>query len=191
LSTSASSDDIAKLDSTFIETVRFQFIKREIFKPGEGGIFSYEQLLNGNGEVNKLFSSEQDLIADILNMKKYRHYQQIKYLAGQHEATILKIRFILRPFSFLFLLSGNRFYHIVWETLDSEEATYVWHANKSKDGLRAKISEIEGILVAIRDSGKIDYLQADHPDFSRVVHDYSDSKKGFLLWKSQLEERMI
>jgi superfamily II DNA or RNA helicase len=191
LSTSASSEDITKIDNTFIETVRFQFIKKEIFKPGEGGIFSHEQLLKGaNGDVNKIFSSEQDLIADILNMKKYRHYQQVKYLAGQHEATILKIRFILKPFSFLFLLSGNKFYHIVWETLDSEEATYVWHAHKSKEGLRAKIGEIEDILIAIRDSGKMDYLQGDHADFSRVVHDYSDSKKGFVLWKSQLEERI-
>jgi hypothetical protein len=35
----------------------------------------------------------------------------------------------------VFLLSGSYQYHLVWETLDTEEATYIWHIGKSIDEL--------------------------------------------------------
>jgi hypothetical protein len=52
---------------------------------------------------------------------------------------ILRIRFVLTPFSFLFLLHGNKKYHIVWETLNSEEATYIWHFEKSNGCSQTRI----------------------------------------------------
>ena len=56
------------------------------------------------------------------------------------------MRFIINPFSFLFLLGGEKRYHVVWETLNSEEATYLWHFAKSIDALRTGLKEIEDIL---------------------------------------------
>jgi hypothetical protein len=40
-------------------------------------------------------------------------------------------------------------------------------------------------------SGRQEYLNQDHTNFSRVWHDYSDPKKGFITWKGLLEERLI
>ena len=88
--------------------------------------------------MQNIFKSDIDLIEDILNIKNSRHFHQIKYLATRHEGTVLKIRFMLKPFSFIFLLPGSTNYHIVWETLDSEEATYIWHTNKTREDLEKK-----------------------------------------------------
>jgi hypothetical protein len=85
---------------------------------------------------------------------------------------------------------GDGKYHLVWETLDSNEATYIWHINKTKEELRLAIVMLEDILLEIRNTGKQDYLKKEHPNFSRIFHEYSDPKKGFILWKGQLEERL-
>lgn len=96
----------------------------------------------------------------------------------------------LDPFSFLFLLTGEKNYYIVWETLNSEEATYIWHFKKSIEALRQGLNEIEIILNDIKNTSKQDYLKKDHLNFSRIVRDYSDTKKGFVAWKCTLEERL-
>jgi hypothetical protein len=49
----------------------------------------------------------------------------------------------LDPFSFVFLLSGAEQYHIVLETLDTEEAAYVWHIDKNPLLLPDTTPEIE------------------------------------------------
>jgi len=46
------------------------------------------------------------------------------------EKTILKLKFTLSPFSFIFLLKGKEQYPIVMETVDTGEATYIWHFEK-------------------------------------------------------------
>ena len=98
---------------------------------------------------------------------------------------------MLTPFSFLFLLDGNKKYHIIWETLNSEEATYIWHFEKSMDALRQGLKEIESILQEIKATGKPDYIRKEDYNFSRVVHDYTDAKSGFTVWKGALEERLV
>jgi hypothetical protein len=103
----------------------------------------------------------------------------------------LKLRFILQPFSFLFLLAGERKYHIIWETLDSEEATYIWHIVRTRESLRIALAEIEVIFRDIKQNGRQTFLEKESNNFSRVVHDYSDAKKGFIALKGMLEEKMI
>ncbi len=103
---------------------------------------------------------------------------------------MIKIRFVLNPFSFLFLLIGDKKYHIVWETLNSEEATYIWHLEKSMDALRKGLKEIETILNEIKATSKQDYLRKEHDNFSRVIHDYTDVKSGFVAWKGMLEGKL-
>jgi hypothetical protein len=101
---------------------------------------------------------------------------------------------VLTPFSFLFLLDGTKKYHIVWETLYSEEATYIWHFEKSMDALRHGLKEIEITLQEIKATGKPDYIRKEHDNFSRILHDYTDytnAKSGFTVWKGTLEERLV
>jgi len=151
-----------------------------------------DNLLAKKGDAaGKIFKSEQDLMDDILNIKDSKHYYQLKFLSSHHLSAVLKIRFVLKPFSFLFLLPSEKNYHIVWETLNSEEATYIWHFEKSMDALRKGLKEIETILNEIKATGKPDYLRKEHENFSQVIHDYADVKSGFTVWNGMLEEKLV
>ncbi len=196
LSSSARSDDIAAINDKLIDSVRFQFVKRRIFGPGNSALIdtvsTFDSLLEqADPATRQLFSNERALFDGILDTRKCRHYQQLKFLASRHESLILKLRFVLQPFSFLFLLAGEKKYHIVWETLDTEEATYVWTSDKSGESLRQTLDQIEAIITGIRKDGRQDYLRQEHPNFSRIWHDYSEPKKGFVVWKGTLEERLV
>ena len=59
------------------------------------------------------------------------------------------------------------------------------------DALRKGLTEIETILTKIKTTGKQDYLSKDHDNFSQVMHDYSDVKSGFTVWKGMMEERFV
>ncbi len=106
-----------------------------------------------------------------------------------HDSNTLKLRFVLNQFSFVFLLTGIEQYHIVLETLDTEEATYIWHINKNV--LSQKLQAIDLDLNNIRNNGRQVFLQNQPENFSRLIHDYSDERKGFIIWKNLLEERLI
>ena len=56
---------------------------------------------------------------------------------------IMKIRFVLNPFSFVFLLAGGQSYFVVLETLDTEEATYIWRTPKDKATLMEEVKQID------------------------------------------------
>lgn len=195
ISANATSEDIDKINSGIIDSVRFEFVKREIIsfkgKSVDITILNTIDNLITDKNATKLFKTEQDIIDDILSVKNSKHYHQLKYLSAQHLSSVLKIRFILQPFSFLFLLVGERQYHIVWETLYREEATYIWHFEKTMDALRSGLKEIEIILNEIKATSKIDYLKKEHDNFSRVMHDYSDAKSGFVAWKGAMEEKLF
>ncbi len=195
ISISATSEDIDKINSSLIDNVRFEFVKREIIsfkgKSTETNILHTIDNLILDKNTSKVFNTEQEIIDDILSVKNSKHYQQLKYLSAQHLSSVLKIRFILQPFSFLFLLVGEKKYHIVWETLYSEEATYIWHFEKTMDALRNGLKEIVIILNEIKATSKIEYLKTAHDNFSRVMHDYSDAKSGFVMWKVALEAKLV
>jgi len=196
ISATAKSDDINCINNTLIESVRFEFVKREFFRPKDGTMMNkmntFDTLIDQyHSPAKVLFGSEQDLLNNILNVKKCKHYLHLKYLSAKHETSILKLRFVLQPFSFLFLLSGEKKYYIIWETLDSEEATYIWETERSRESLRVTLNHIEAIITDIKKSGRQDYLQQEHPNFSRIWHDYSDTKKGFITWKGILDERLV
>jgi hypothetical protein len=196
ISSTASSEDINKINNSIIDNVRFAFVKKEFlsFKGNREDsvtLNTIDSFLDTNKYPDgKIIRSEQELIDDLLQIKDSKHFQQLKYLSSQHLYNLLKIRFILQPFSFLFLLGGEKKYHLIWETLSSEEATYVWHFDKTMDALRQGLIEIEKILSEIKSTSKQDYLKKEHENFSRIIHDYGDVKSGFTSWKGMLEERL-
>lgn len=121
ISATAKSEDIDSINNHMIDSIRFEFVKREIFT-GKGramddkSVHTMEDLLSSYGEGKKLFSSEAGLIDDILNVKNSRHYLQLKYLSSKHEVSVLKLRFVLQPFSFLFLLAGEKISYCMGNT---------------------------------------------------------------------------
>jgi len=145
-----------------------------------------------DGENGKsLYSSEEELLNDLLNNKNVKHYRHLRYLASRHDGSVCKLRFVLDPFSFVFLLSGAEQNHVVLETLDTEEATYIWHIDKNHLILPEKIREIDQDINKIRNKGRQHFLDDQPKNFSRIIHDYSEERKGFVLWRDLLEERLV
>ena len=53
-----------------------------------------------------------------------------------------------------------------------------------------KIKQINQYLSILRNKGRQIFLENPPENFSRIVHDYSDESKGFIIWKDSLEERL-
>ena len=138
-----------------------------------------------------LYDTGEKLLEDLLKHKTVIHYRQLRYLAEKHESDILKLRFVLNPFSFVFLLSGNEQYHLVMETLDTREATYIWHIEKDRQELRNQLNAIDKQLNIIRNDGRQAFLESQPQNFNRILHDYSEEQKGFVLWKDLLQESLV
>ncbi|TRX51575.1 DEAD/DEAH box helicase [Fulvivirga sp. M361] len=188
----ATSDDLLRINQEVIDSVKFRFIEKRFLskKISEDVNQGFADLSITEG-LSDLYGSEEEILEDILKNQHAKHFRQLKYLASMHERDILKLRFVLSPFSFVFLIAGNECYHLVLETLDTEEATYVWHINKYIRLLKNKLGEIDRDIETIRNKGRQFFLEQEPVEFSRVLHDYSDERKGFVVWKDQLEERLV
>ncbi len=187
VSQSAISTDIEHINKEVVEGVKFQFLNKGLLKqftPKKQNILTSDELQ----EQGKIYSNAEELLNEILKNKQYKHSQHIQYLAERHASQIMKIRFVLNPFSFVFLLAGGQSYFVVLETLDTEEATYIWHTPKDKATLMEEVKQIDNQLNIIRDKGRQNFLEVSPDNFTRILHDYSDNKKGFIIWKSAIEE---
>jgi len=189
----ATSTDLQRINQELIEGVRFKFITNSFFgmKPQTGSnLMTVDELLKKDNNEPGLYNDGQTLLDDLLSHKNFKHSNQLRYLAERHERTILKIRFVLCPFSFVFLLAGENQFHVILETLDTEEATYLWHIEKDKMQLKSQLKTIDEQLSIIRNKGRQTFLNTKPENFSRILHDYSDRQKGFVIWKDLLEERI-
>jgi len=43
----------------------------------------------------------------------------------------------------------------------------------------------------IRNKGRHAFLAPSPDNFSKIVHDYTDDRKGFMVWKDMMEERAL
>lgn len=186
----AISPDIERINNDIIENVKFQFINKAFlgnFTSQNKNILTSEEL---QGQ-EKVYSDAEELLHEVLKNKQYKHSQHIQYLADQHENQTMKIRFVLNPFSFVFLLTGEQGYYVILETLDTEEATYLWQTPKNKASLIEEVNQIENQLNIIKEKGRQIFLETSPENFTRILHDYSEKSKGFIIWKSILEEKLI
>ena len=191
ISQSATSKDIAKINREVIEGVRFHFVAKNIrskaISDAQENLLDIGQIQSGHS----LYESGEELLEDILRHNHFKHHKQLRYLAEKHTSSLLKIRFVLSPFSFVFLLEGADQFHIVLETLDTEEATYLWHFEKNISMLSFRLKEIDQHLDIIRNKGRQVFLASPPENFSRLLHDYSNEQKGFVIWKDIVEERLV
>ena len=190
----ATSDALEKINREIIESIKFRFIEQGIIERQYGqketNMLDLSELQN-DLKGKPWYHSEEQLIEGLLKNEKVRHYRQLRYLANKHDRSVINIRFVLNPFSFVFLLTGEEKYHVVLETLDTEEATYIWHIIKNVEILQEQLKSIERDFNIIRNQGRQFFLETQPINFSRIFHDYSDERKGFVVWKDQLEERLI
>jgi len=190
----AFSDDLDKINKELVEAVKFRFVTKNLIGkiPDQKteNLLDIQQLQESS-LGDSLYKSGEELIDEILKIKDVKHYEQLRYLAAKHDRSVLRVRFVLLPFSFVFLLTGEQQYHIIWETLDTEEATYIWHVEKQKPTLKNMLKEIDQDLGYIRSNGRQAFIEKPRENFSRIIHDYAEVKKGFILWKDQLQSRLI
>jgi superfamily II DNA or RNA helicase len=188
----AASDDILKINREIVEAVKFKFINKNFLSKvavdEDGNLLDISKL---NGKKTQLYASGEELLEDLLKNTNYKHYNNIRYLADNHARQILKLRFVLQPFSFVFLIVGKEEFHFVLETLDTEEATYIWHFENNVKALPDILKLIDKDLSVIRNKGRQIFLENPSQNFSRIVHDYSDEKKGFIIWRDLFEEQLI
>ena len=189
---SALSDDLKKLNREVVDNVRFQFVEKNLFKKSSllGETEKTLQLHTGDA-VQTLYDSGEELLEDILSKGNYRHRMQLQYLSEKHEGKLLKLRFVLSPFSFVFLVLGNEQFHVVMETLDTDEATYIWHVQKDIPALKSVLNDIDKDLYKIRSGGRALFLETAPANFRRVLHDYTDDVKGFVVWRDDLEQWLV
>lgn len=192
------SPEIDRIDKALIETVRFEFVsgfkRKKSMLEIDQSLFTMDELLAHFGEQgfhsDAFFQSEADLFDDLLQITDTKHYRNLRYLSSIHAHHIMKLRFVLKPFSFVFLVEGAKCYHLIWETLDTEEATYIWSCDKQLDELKLAMRKLDDILNVIKVQGKTAYLNTVEDPFQRIYHDYSDLQDGFLKWKVVLEQSL-
>jgi hypothetical protein len=189
------SPDVSRIDQKIIESVRFEVVKsytktksdietnKSIYTMDE----FFDTLTDRKVKANVFYDNENQLLEDLLQITDTKHYKHLRFLSNKHAHSIMKLRFVIKPFSFIFLIEGERNYHIIWETLDTEEATYVWHEDKDINKLRLTLKKIEDIIQAIKIQGKTAYLNKTEGNFRRMYHDYSEFVNGFIKWKGELE----
>jgi len=197
-SKNAKSPEIDKIDKQIIDNVKFEFVKSTMKKKLnveiDKSLFTMDEYFNTFADEkfqsNTFYKNEKELFEDLLQISNTKHYKHLRFLSSKHSHEIMKLRFVHKPFSFIFLIQGDRNYHIIWETLDTEEATYVWHIDKDiKDikVLKLTLQKIEDIINVIKVQGKTAYLNSADEPFRRVYHDYSELVDGFVKWKGELE----
>ena len=197
-STNALSPEIARINKDIIESVKFEFVKaakKKVTIEVEKTIYTMEEFFEMASEkrlpADTFYKDEIALLEDLIKITDTKHYRNLRYLAEQHLHNVMKLRFVLKPFSFVFLLEGERNYHVVWETLDTAEATYIWHFEKDVEKLKRAIRKVNDIINLVQVQGKTAYINSNEDEFRRIKHDYLDLVGGFAKWKSELESYLI
>jgi len=191
ISQSANSGDLMRIDQDIIDTVRFRFIAKMANWKHTGEVQDPFSESEKQSEIQSMFGSEDEMIEHLLAKSDSKHADHLRYLVRLHCADIIKIRFVLSPFSFVFLLAGQEQYHVVLETIDTEEATYLWHLPKSRTMLSENMKTVDKALMHIRNAGRQSFMETVPENFTRIFHDYSGTRKVFMLWKNSLEECLV
>jgi len=189
------SPEITKIDKQLIDNVKFEFIKsttkKKINIELDKSLFTMDEYFDTFADEkfksNTFYTNDKELFEDMLTISNTKHYKHLRFLSSKHSHDIMKLRFVHKPFSFIFLIQGDRNYHIIWETLDTEEATYVWHITKDINVLKISLRKIEDIINVIKVQGKTAYISSTEDPFRRIYHDYSELVDGFVKWKGELE----
>lgn len=190
----AKSPEIEKINKEIIDNVRFDYVRTTLKKLNievDKNLFTmdefFETFTDEKLKSNTFYENDSSFFDDLLKIKDTKHYKNLRFLSNKHAHHILKLRFIHKPFSFIFLIEGEKHYHFIWETLNTKEATYIWHVSKERKLLKMRIERLENILNFIKVNGKIAYISTEKDLFRRVEHDYSAIKDGFIKWKSEIE----
>ena len=63
--------------------------------------------------------------------------------------------------------------------------------DKNRQVFKQNLSALDQELNIIKNKGRQFFLESLPTNFSRILHDYTDERKGFIIWKDMVEERLI
>lgn len=192
-SINATSLEIEKIDKTLIEEVKFEFVNvaRRKEQSGDKQLFTIDEYLETfageDFKEQQFFKNENDFFENLLEKSQTKHYKQLRFLSSKHRQDLQKLRIVHKPFSFVFLLSSVDNFHIVWETLDTQEATYIWTYPNDINRLKEFLILTDKTINLVLRERKIEYISRNEENFKRVFHDYTDLQNGFKNWKDLID----
>ncbi len=194
--TLAESTEIGRINKDLIDSVKFEFVKsltkKKIDIEIDKSLFTmdeyFDTLTDEKVKSSTFYKNEKDFLEDLLLITNAKHYKQFRFLSSKHAYNTMKIRYIIKPnFSCIFLIEGEKNYHVVWETLNTKEATYIWHYVKDIGVVKLGLKKIEDIIGTIKVENKTAYINSSDENFQRIKHEYSNLVEGFVKWKGELE----
>lgn len=192
------SQEIERINQDIIDKVKFTHTFDLIFSKrlkvdDASRLKTSDDFFDDNIDTN-LHPSVKDpraILEKAFEFKKSKHYLQLKYLADKHKSSTFKLRFSVRPFSFLFLIEGEVKDYFVLETYDENLATYIWSAEKEVVSIKLKFKEIEALMLAFEETHRMKYLSSKPDGFFRIIHDYINDVDGFNSWKDKFDKIII
>jgi hypothetical protein len=167
-SVDATSDDIAKINETFIEEVRIKqinLLKQAGSSVTGKNLFAIDEVFKTLEQIpgNVFNNNIDDIIKVLTDGYKHRNSEQILFLSNQHNADLEKVRLTLRPlFGFLFYIDSENNHNYIWELLDSH-ATYIWSFSKAQYLQAQAYTNTESFIQEVHEKGrnifKHNYLQ--------------------------------
>jgi hypothetical protein len=193
VSVAACSAEIDRIDQTLIEKVKYAVVNMVRKKDADDEpqvltIPEFLDTLNDEGvKGQELFKDEEDFINNLLERSGTKHHSHLLFLSSKHAHNLTKLRLVTKPLSFIFLLAGSEQNHVIWETLDTTEATYIWSFPNKMDVKAIMKQVVDQKIKQIFKDGKSAYLQQKEENFTKIVHDYTD-QYGFRKWKGEIEK---
>jgi hypothetical protein len=129
------------------------------------------------------------LLDQLKKLKPSKHYYHLRYLSSRQEVAAFKLRITGRPVSFIFVIKDGQKYFLVWETYETQEATYVWRLVAPEGNGHIKgVKDLLELVKWLRAGNKIQYIRSKAPNFKRIEHDYSGNDWGFEKWRAVFAE---
>lgn len=189
LEQSAVSSDILKINESIFDLVRDEIVN-ELFFESAVDIATTHEKINALPDVikSKGLNNEQEVLNYLFKSSKTKHHNHLRYLSSKHLHEISHISLTGRPLSFIFVIHDSNNNFIIWETYDTDEATYIWKLQSEFENIKKK--EIPAILdriVWLRKGHKEEYLKSKPTGFKKILHNYNLPGNGFKNWQDQVE----
>lgn len=184
---SAQSPELAVFFRRDIEEIRTDLIFEQFFESASEA--------QGFVEVDALTAIVQDLGGEELNPKSLlqkldkkksaKHFLELNYLAERHLSTEMKLHFLKEAMSFLFLVEGERRFHLVMEVYDKTFATYIWHFEKDPRSMELAIKAVKDDAGMLSQGHRKAYKSSQKgAEFRAIQHVYEgDRTRNFENWR--------
>ncbi len=186
----ATSTDLARINCGLLPEMRLFYLNALIKNTHNDRVLIEVKELDSSKLSNLLEIDEQNLIKELIDKSKTKHARHIEYLSSKNLMDSFKIQIGPMNRSVLFLVQGKTKKYFVWETFNTEEATYIWPLNDDVS-MDTAVAEVSSHIKEIADFGKQEYIHANSGNFIRVIHDYSDEEIGFNTWLRRLEHELL